>query len=141
MGKVIVTDTHLTNIADAIRTKTSTQTTYMPSQMANAILGIAPSLQSKSFTPTALGATITPDTGYDGLSQVSVIGDNDLTASNIKHGINLFNVAGTFQTRIATVTAQPSSRNLTIEFTGLSAEPLAFAVVQNGTYTFSKSYR
>lgn len=40
MGKVILTDTYLSNIADAIRTKSSTQTTYTPPQMAQAILDI-----------------------------------------------------------------------------------------------------
>ena len=37
MGKVIVTDTHLTNIANAIRSKNGTQNTYTPAQMASAI--------------------------------------------------------------------------------------------------------
>ena len=40
MAKVLVTDTHLTNIADAIRDKKGTSDTYKPSEMANAISNI-----------------------------------------------------------------------------------------------------
>lgn len=40
MAKVLVTDTHLTNIADAIRGKKGTSDTYKPSEMANAISNI-----------------------------------------------------------------------------------------------------
>ncbi len=49
--------------------------------------------QSKSFTPTAAGSVITPDTGYT-LSQVTVNGDADLVSANIKSGVNIFGVAG-----------------------------------------------
>lgn len=40
MAKVLVTDTHLTNIANAIRSKKGTSDTYKPSEMANAISNI-----------------------------------------------------------------------------------------------------
>lgn len=73
--------TLFTNIANAIRTKNGQSTTYYPNQMAAAILAIptgggTPVLQNKtkSYTPTetAQSETITADTGYDGLGQVSV---------------------------------------------------------------------
>jgi hypothetical protein len=51
-------------------------------------------MQSKTVTPTASGFTVTPDSGYDGLSSVIVNGDTDLKASNIKNGINIFGVTG-----------------------------------------------
>lgn len=40
MAKVLVTDTHLTDIANAIRDKNGETTTYKPSEMANAISSI-----------------------------------------------------------------------------------------------------
>ena len=280
MAKVLVSDQYLGDIADAIRTKKSVNTTYTLSEMADAILSIptgggAVSLQSKTATPTESQQVIKPDSNYDGLSQVTInaisttyvgseiarnnsnnlsisgaivtvpagyyataasktfpsgsaeipattitatpnismnssglitasvsssksitpiisagyitsgiagtitasgndtlqlttkaaetftpgttnqtiaaqqyltgiqtiSGDADLIASNIKHEVDIFGVIGTFQTRIDSVTVTPSSRNLTITFNGLKAQPLAFACTQEGQTTFSKSYR
>ena len=41
MAKGLVTDTYLSNIADAIRTKNGTETQYKPSEMASAISSIS----------------------------------------------------------------------------------------------------
>lgn len=41
MANVIINDTNLTNIADAIRSKTGSNDTYLPSEMANAISSIS----------------------------------------------------------------------------------------------------
>ena len=52
--------------------------------------------QAKQTTPSATTKTITPDSGYDGLSSVTVNGDSNLTASNIKSGVSIFGVTGTY---------------------------------------------
>lgn len=51
--------------------------------------------QSKTVTPDAAGQTVTPDTGYDALSSVTINGDADLVAGNIKKDVTIYGVTGT----------------------------------------------
>jgi len=57
MSKVLVTDTYLQNIANAIRNKNGSNVTYTPAEMASAITAISggssPILQNKTITPSA----------------------------------------------------------------------------------------
>lgn len=68
--------------------------------------GNAPTVQSKTATPSLSSQTITPDSGYDGLSSVTVnpitgtiLGnlDADFAAENIKKDVNMFGVVGTYE--------------------------------------------
>lgn len=86
MAIIYTNDIHYKNIADAIRAKNGTTNKYIPSDMSVAITNIetTPTLQEKNITPSTSVQEITPDSGYDGLSKVTVAGDADLIAENIK---------------------------------------------------------
>lgn len=51
--------------------------------------------QSKTVTPSTSQQTVLPDSG-NLLSSVAVYGDSNLVAENIKSGVNIFGVYGTF---------------------------------------------
>ena len=148
MPQVLITESKLDNLAQQVSNKAGVALPLTIDEMATAVANISPNLQSKIVTPTNSGTTITPDSGYDGLSSVSVEGDSDLVANNIKHGVNIFGTSGTFGVRIDSVTTTPSERDTTITFTGLKAEPIAFfcdlevqATLSNNTrYVSSVSY-
>lgn len=56
----------------------------------------APTLQSKVSTPTSFPMTINPDGGYDGMSKVTVNSPSNLTAGNIRSGVSIAGVTGTY---------------------------------------------
>lgn len=61
-----------------------------------------PVLQEKTVNPTTAQQVITPNSGYDGLSKVTVQPvtasiDADIVPSNIKEGVNILGVTGTYK--------------------------------------------
>lgn len=66
------------------------------------------STQSKQVTPTASGTTVKPDSGYGALSQVTINGDSNLIASNIKNGTSIFGVTGNFKGNGIILDPQPA---------------------------------
>ena len=57
----------------------------------------SPILQEKTVTPSTEVQSITAGNGYDGLSKVTVKGDTNLVAGNIKSGTTIFGVTGTYE--------------------------------------------
>ena len=78
MSLIVTDNQHYNDIADAIRSKSSTSTTYLPGEMATAILNIPTTgtLQTltKSYTPTESQQTevITASSGYNGIEKVNL---------------------------------------------------------------------
>lgn len=167
-------DSNLTAVANAIRNKTGQSGRLsFPTGMVNAIASIqtgggsstptAPRLQAKTATPSLSNQMVEPDSGYDGLSSVSVWAitqellaslDADFVASNIKKGVNLFGLIGTYEgtgggsdsgggsegggESTGPVSVGTSTKNLTaaassIQFTGLIGRPTSFVVISKGT--------
>lgn len=79
-SRLNINNTNLTDILEAINT--------LPTL----------SLQEKTVTPTTEQQIITPDEGYQGLSNVTVeaIQDDNLIAENIKDGVEILGVTGNF---------------------------------------------
>ena len=99
MVKRSVNEASLKAVADAIRTKGETHAALaFPDGMISAIetLKTKPDLQEKSVMPGTDTQTVAADSGYDGLSAVTIEGDADLIAANIRRNVEIFGVKGTY---------------------------------------------
>ena len=96
MADYLTTDSELTSIANAIRTKGRTSAALVyPNGFISAIQAIG-IYQGKNVTPTAASQVIVADSGYDALSSVTVIGDANLVAENIAENVTIFGIVGTY---------------------------------------------
>lgn len=109
-GKYVLGDI----VVSAVQTETkniSKNGTYTPSagKWFSAVSVNVPAqsfvTQSKTVSPTTSNQTITPDSGYNGLSKVIINAvtssiDPDIQASNIKKGVEILGVTGTYEAPI-----------------------------------------
>lgn len=137
------TSSEITSIANAIRTKggTSASLSY-PSGFITAINNIpsGATLQAKTnIVPTTSSQTITPDSGYDGLSSVQIVGDADLVASNIKKDVTIFGVTGTYEGSggMSIVTTQDSHGGDIITITGNAVPTSSYSLITSQEYSIS----
>ena len=80
---------------DVLEGKTFTSTAGI--KVTGTAKASVPTLQAKTVTPSSAEQTVTPDSNYDGLSSVTVEGDTNLVAENIKRGVSIFGVVGSFE--------------------------------------------
>lgn len=105
-------------------------------------ISIDPTLQEKTVTPTTEQQVVTPDAGNDGLSKVTINAvtssiDSNIKAENIKSGVEILDVVGTYEgdtSNIATVKklldATKHATSLFSDYKGASVDGL---IVYNDT--------
>lgn len=84
----------------------------------NTILGIRGTAielrgQTKTVAPTTSQQTITPDTDYNGITEVTINAvdntiDSNIVAGNIKSGVSILGIAGTYETDLTELEALAS---------------------------------
>lgn len=71
---------------------------YEGIEKATVTVNVQPPLQeNRTISPAKDAIFVAPAAGYYGLASVSVLGDGNLLAENIKKGVTIFGVTGTYE--------------------------------------------
>ena len=85
---------------------------------------VQPDYQEKTTQATSFPVVLTPDANYDALSKATVTAPANLSASNIKSGVNIAGITGsygpTMQTKVTTPTAFPTVINVDSGYDGMT---------------------
>lgn len=109
------------NFADALVDKgVSAFKTETFTSLVGKIKNIKPKLQDKTVAPTESGRTVTSDSGYEGLNQVTISpiqpgAIKNLTADNIKRNVEILGLVGTYGSTSQIKYVTPSTSQQTVE--------------------------
>lgn len=111
--------------------------------------GSAPALQAKTATPSTSQQVISPDNGYDGLSQVTLEAvsaaiDANIVAGNIKKNVSILGVEGTYEGSGGGSTLVPTAGDYPVVGNGglggggsnLASTGISVTIPVSGTYRF-----
>lgn len=130
--------------AKTITPSTSSQTAVASGRYTTGAVTVAAvSTQTKTVTPSATTQNVTPDSGKF-LSNVTVNGDSNLVAGNIKSGVSIFGVSGSYQGSGSGDEDDPagsgSYKTCTLTYYDVWSEtfyyPLYYTTVENGEIVF-----
>ena len=60
-----------------------------------------PKLQTRDVTPNTGSQVLVPGSGFDAIGTVNVAGDANLVPANVKAGVNLFGVVGSYEKKVS----------------------------------------
>ena len=127
----------MTNIANAIRAKLNVDTEYTPPQMSQAInsiqVAVPIQLEEKTVSPSESSAIVTPSTGKDGLSKVTV---NAISKTYVGSSVAR-QAAKTITPSDSSQTAVAAERYTTGAITVSAVPTETKTITTNGTYTAS----
>jgi hypothetical protein len=125
-GDTSATQQLTTQAAKTITPSMSSQTAVASGRYTTGTVTVSPvPIQTKSTTPKATSQTISPDSGKF-LSSVTVSGDSNLKAENIKSGVSIFGVNGSLNASAQYHVGKPTN-----------ATPVSISITKGSEYTIA----
>lgn len=143
-GYVIAGTKSATKQLDVQAAKTVTPTTSEQTAVASGVYTTgevkvaAVPTETKAVTPSSSAQSITPTSGKF-LSEVTVEGDENLLADNIKEGVSIFGVAGTLPSNTETILYTPTEKTASITIPYTLSEINGFVAFRTASKSASSS--